>query len=182
MEGIGATAKYLFVCTSNGVEMIDLESGEVRVNQDILNEYFYRTAMAFPFPAWEKKLFLHQGKTIEVYFCNNKGLYRFVVGGNVVEQVINGELNSISSPGVYFKSLIAVIRGSFIFSRSCKKIMGGIKLLRENIHTKMMCWMPDTGIQASMPWKTALSLRQIISTFQKAIGCFCLPGDWNDRR
>lgn len=164
VEGIGATAKYLFVCTSNGVEMIDLESGESQGNQDILNEYFVQDSNGLSVSGLGEKIVFTSGKDDrEVYFCNNKGLYRFVVGGNVVEQVINGELNSISSPGVYFKSLIAMEDHSFLLS--CED-NGSIKLLKYTYKDDVPA-MPDTELKV-YALEDSTSLRQIISAFQKS--------------
>lgn len=49
-----------------------------------------------------------------IFFCTNGGLYSHTIGGNLVEQIINGALTSLGNPKFSFISLAAVEDGSFL--------------------------------------------------------------------
>ena len=96
----------------NGVEMIDLESGESQGNQDILNEYFVPGQQwPFRFRPGRKKLFLtsREEDDREVYFCNNKRPLPFCCRRKMWWSKSLMEVKFHFFPqALYFKSLIAM--------------------------------------------------------------------------
>ncbi|MDO5539491.1 MAG: extracellular solute-binding protein [Eubacteriales bacterium] len=50
----------------------------------------------------------------EVYYCNSKGIFRYMQGGSVVEQLVDGKLNSLAKPSVSLQKMQVTEDGSLL--------------------------------------------------------------------
>lgn len=103
-----------------GVRLYDMASTE-RIADDVLSEFVTQNCMGNPdttlctytvFPAEEGGL----------YLACNKGVYRHVIGGAVMEQVINGSLSSFSDPTRHVSKMIRFGNDGFLTAFSEGKI------------------------------------------------------------
>lgn len=93
----------LIVITDSSVKEYDLESGEELGNlkgleKEVLyenNSNFYGISSIFA------------GKDKTIYFNNPKGLYKYVLGEDSVEQIIDGSLSSLGDTNMYIQCMIA---------------------------------------------------------------------------
>ena len=104
IEDIVAIENSLIVVTKSSVEEFDLDSGEKKGNIDKV----------------EKEL-LAQGDYIRatsddktLYFANKNGVYRYVLGGNIIEKIIDGSLNSFSNTNKYVLNIIEINSNEFL--------------------------------------------------------------------
>lgn len=89
----------LILANRDGVTILDLASGEIvedKALDDFLQEQFgpeidYSRAGAQP-------LLLLPGEEGIIYLVLDKGIYRHVIGGNVMEQAVDGSLTSLGNP------------------------------------------------------------------------------------
>lgn len=114
-ECFGTSGKYLTVTIDGTVHYYNLETGKPVDNMDALTtqmssnpgnlELTNTSTVPFAFTDGddEKSLF----------YVDSTGLYRYAEGGNTVEQLIDGSLNSISSPATGFTGLERDNDGNF---------------------------------------------------------------------
>lgn len=114
-ECFGTSGKYLTVTIDGTVHYYNLETGKPVDNMDALTtqmssnpgnlELTNTSTVPFAFTDGddEKSLF----------YVDSTGLYRYAEGGNTVEQLIDGSLNSISSPATGFTDLERDKDGNF---------------------------------------------------------------------
>ncbi len=89
----------LMLVNSDGVTIVDTASGMVvedKVLDDFLKAQFGSNIDSQV--AGVKPLLLMPGEDGILYLALGKGIYRHVIGGNVMEQVVDGTLNSLSDP------------------------------------------------------------------------------------
>ncbi len=103
-----------------GVLLYDLDSTE-RIADDVLSDFVAQNCQGNPdtvlstytiFPAEEGGL----------YLACDKGIYRHVIGGAVMEQVINGGLSSLSDPATHVSKMIRFGADGFLTAFSEGKI------------------------------------------------------------
>lgn len=125
----------LVVATNSSIEEFDLETGEKKGNIDKL----------------EKEL-LAQGDYLRVtsdddktlYFANKNGLYRYVLGGNIIEKIIDGSLNSFSNESKYVSNIIEVDENEFLAIYS--NINGGGQEVMKYSFNKDITTVPENKI------------------------------------
>ena len=59
-------------------------------------------------------LYFFFGEDGILYFAGDKGLYRHVIGGSAMEQLIDGELCSLGNPSYYIQSMVALENNEFL--------------------------------------------------------------------
>lgn len=132
-----AGKQYIIAATWEGIHIYNNENGELEEHIDVLNEFFQTQGILF---AWLSDAFPvifreEEGKNSVLFVCG-KGLYRYVVGGNVVEQLIDGGLGNFSNPGSQLKGFLEQEDGSFLILYSGNEMMHYV--YREDIPS-----MPD---------------------------------------
>jgi ABC-type glycerol-3-phosphate transport system substrate-binding protein len=104
----GLVNNSLLIVTSNHIEQYNISSGKKDKNLDILNKYFTSKNTQ------NNNILISSGKENELYFCNEKGLFHYVLGGNVVEQLVDGSLSMFSSSDMTFTNMAVKKDGDFL--------------------------------------------------------------------
>jgi ABC-type glycerol-3-phosphate transport system substrate-binding protein len=110
VKRIGVVGNTLLVVTDKGVEQYDLTSGKPLENSELLAGYLSGADNANS----EKPLLIAGKEENELYFCTPKGLYRYVLGGTVVEQLMDGALNTLSSVDWNYSQVAEKKNGDFL--------------------------------------------------------------------
>lgn len=76
---------------------------------DVLSDYFAENKNS-----GDNYLITEGSKDNEIYFCNKKGVYHYIFGGNIVEQLVDGSLNNLSATNVFYLSLLQKKDGNFL--------------------------------------------------------------------
>ena len=100
VDFIGTAGKMLFTIQDQTLHGYDLDTGKPLDNISALTEQIqsdeqdvnWTTTSSFPL------MFLKGDEDNSLFYIDHTGVYRYVLGGSTVEQIINGSLNSLSSP------------------------------------------------------------------------------------
>lgn len=114
-----AVGKILIVVTDTEVQLYNLDTGKQMEKDAALDEQLLKgkdetELMKMLGGAGEAFKFTKGKDDKSVFFCTTGGLYSHTIGGNLVEQVINGALTSMGNPKFSFISLAALEDGSFL--------------------------------------------------------------------
>lgn len=115
-EAVGNT---LIVVTDTEVQLYNLDTGDQMEKDTALDEQLLKgkdetEIMQMSGGMGEAFKFTKGKDDKSVFFSTNGGLYSHTIGGNLVEQVINGALTSMGNPKFSFISLAALEDGSFL--------------------------------------------------------------------
>ncbi|MFC4618927.1 ABC transporter substrate-binding protein [Camelliibacillus cellulosilyticus] len=99
----GLVNHSLLIVTGNQIQQYDIQTGKQKQTIDVLKKYLAGA---------KKSLMIPGNKKDDLYFCNEKGLYHYVVGGNVVEQLVDGSLSMLSSGN--FTNMAVDANGGFL--------------------------------------------------------------------
>lgn len=114
----------LMLVNSDGVTIVDTASGmivEDKVLDDFLKAQFGSNIDSQV--AGVKPLLLMPGEDGILYLALGKGIYRHVIGGNVMEQVVDGTLNSLSDPSCGLADGLLLEDDVFLIVRSSGEVM-----------------------------------------------------------
>lgn len=102
-----------------------------------------------------------------LFFVDSQGVYRYVLGGSVVEQVINGALTSISSPNISFAAFDQDQEGSFYLAvRDFSQGNANTGKLLRYTFSEDTPTVPDTELTVYSLKENSL-LKQAAADFQK---------------
>ena len=102
--------------TSEGLDGYDLESGRLLELDQPLREFFTGQELhLMGFGIHHTRLFSGIDENT-LYFVSPSGLYRYVLGGSQVEQLINGNLTTMSNPAYGFREVLEIPENSFLIS------------------------------------------------------------------
>jgi ABC-type glycerol-3-phosphate transport system substrate-binding protein len=166
VETFAVIGKNLLVKTEDGVEFYDLETGKSLTRQEALNEYIKAFDSRHPSEAdvstGVSDYVYTAGKDgNDLYFCDETGLYHYTLDGSVVEQVIDGGLNSLSSTTLKVRGLIrSGEEGFLIFGTENSKA----KLIAFNFDSSVPT-LPGTELTV-YALEDNTSLRQAIRMYQ----------------
>ncbi len=100
VDFIGIAGKMLFTIQDQTLHGYDLDTGKPLDNISALTDQIqsdeqdvnWTTTSSFPL------MFLKGDEDNSLFYIDHTGVYRYILGGSTVEQVIDGSLNSLSSP------------------------------------------------------------------------------------
>lgn len=109
------TSEYLIVIADGDVHYYDVASGKPAGGGDALTAQLKKTPANLEFgnSSGTALLFLDGDEKNTIFYVDQTGLYRYAFGGNVIEQVIDGSLNSISSSNKAFNCMAMDSEGVF---------------------------------------------------------------------
>ncbi len=98
----------------DGLLLYDMEKKEY-IEDDILNDFMaenYKDRQYGNMNAYD--LFFFFGEEDIIYLAGEKGLYRHVIGGSVMEQLIDGKLCSLGNPSYALQGMLALENNEFL--------------------------------------------------------------------
>lgn len=150
--GVLGDTLYIY---GESLELYDRESAELLEVPSVLNEQL--TALG------STPVFTASGDQ-ELYFANRAGIYRYVRGGSVVEQVVNSSLNTLSSPDFYIGLVRVLSDGSLLVSGYDST--EGYCLFRY-VYDADTPTLPETELKV-YSLEESSTLRQAINMYQKS--------------
>lgn len=147
----------LVVAMDDGVEQYDITTGNQLENLEILSEYLLSDSS-------EVSLMTAGSKENELYFSNQKGLFRYILGGTLVEQMVDGSLNSMSAADAYMLQLVEKPDGSFFILY--QNFQGEFHLMTYSYDENISA-VPDNEITV-YSLEDSSTVRQAIALFHKA--------------
>ncbi len=165
MEGLSEyvcfTTRYMVVFGSRGVLVYDLESGvltqEDQVLQDFVRNYVGENG---GMNEGSYRVVAEAGEQEDViYVVCSGGLYRHVIGGAVMEQVMDGSINSLGDPMMSLQGFVVLPENEFLIL-----YQGGT--LCRYVYDPQMPTVPTEQISI-YSLKEDYAIRQAVSLFQK---------------
>lgn len=109
------TEKYMVILTSQAVEIYDLEAKSPAPKDEVLQNFIMEEAGGdIGSNSGSHLVVMSSGAEDVIYLAMEKGLYRHVIGGTVLEQVADGRLNSLGDPQMYLKGMQALPDDEFV--------------------------------------------------------------------
>lgn len=155
-----AAGKKMLVVTSTEALVYDTETGEQQQTEEALQQSVAESGF---FNAVDS---IDAGETI--YYLTGKGLFHYKFGGSVMEQLIDGSVNSLGAPAFYPIALTMLDEQNLLVAASDlnSDAGAGMALLKYT-------WSADTPAKPDKELKVYSlynnrELRQAVSSFQKA--------------
>lgn len=173
-EIAGTQASMLGICgeeallmTDEEVQRYDIHTGEPKTRDEALNDalyaagevqagrYMQTTPLGFP-------ILFAQDEEGRLYYCTNDGIFSHMMDGNVVEQVVDGTLVTLSSPSVEMQAM--AVCGQTFYVLATEDGRTGELLKYE--YDPDMASVPERELTVYSLTENE-SVRQAIVTFQK---------------
>lgn len=164
VEYFGIAGKHLIVNSGGSIRYYDLETGKPEENQEILSKQITsnkENLIREVTSSWTI-LFLKGDEDDSLFYVDSTGMYRFAYGGSVVEQIIDGSLNSIGTPNPGFVDYVEDSQGRFYLAVQSGE---NAKLLRYE-YSKDVETVPDTELTVYSLRENSF-MRQAAVIFQK---------------
>ena len=115
VDYMSVTTKYLIVMESGDVKYYDLETGKPAEGGDALTSQLKKNPsnLTMGNSSGFSILFMDGDEDNSLFYVDDSGLYRYVFGGNVVEQLIDGSLNSLGAVNKAFSAMVKDEEGAF---------------------------------------------------------------------
>lgn len=165
---MGVTSEYLIVIGDGDVRYYDIASGKPAEGGDALTEQLKKTPSNLEFgnSSGTSLIFMDGDEEGTLFYVDSTGLYRYAFGGNVVEQVIDGSLNSISSTNKAFNCMAQ--------DKDGKIYIGEVNYDSSDMEGKLFSYtysadtptVPDTELTI-YSLESNSSIRQAVDMFQK---------------
>lgn len=165
---MGVTPEYLIVIADGDVRYYDIASGKSAEGGDALTEQLKKTPSNLEFgnSSGTSLMFMDGDEEGTLFYVDSTGLYRYAFGGNVIEQVIDGSLNSISTTNKAFNCM-AQDKDGKIYIGVVNYDSGGMKgKLFSYTYSADTPTVPDTELTI-YSLESNSSIRQAVAMFQK---------------
>lgn len=173
-EIAGTQASMLGICgdeallmTDEEIQRYDIHTGEPKTRDEALNDALYAggevqagrymQTSSYGFP-----ILFAQDEEERLYYCTSDGIFSHMMDGNVVEQVVDGTLVSLSSPSVVIQAM--AVCGQTFYVLATEDGQTG-KLLKYEYDPDMAS-VPERELTVYSLTENE-SVRQAIVTFQK---------------
>ncbi len=149
----------LMLLNSDGVTILDLETGKT-VKDQVMNDFLHEQLGSHISSDTEGvvSLLLMPGESGILYFACEKGIYRHVAEGNVIEQVVDGTITSFSDPSYGIADGILLENDVFLL------LLADGRLMRYTYDPDMPA-VPEVQLKA-YSLKDNPQLKKVISAFQ----------------
>lgn len=151
------TVHYYDTETGKPLEGMDALTGQITSNPDNLENVNSSS---------KSILFLEGDQPDSLFYADRGGMYRYALGGNVVEEIIDGSLNSIGSPDTGFTSLTRDSEGNLYLGVTSFASENGEGKIYRYTYSKDTPAVPDTELTV-YSLKDNSFIRQAAAVFQK---------------
>lgn len=164
MTVLGICGDLLLVVTDGTLHYYDRNTGKPGEEEKVLTEqltakedYLYTTnSSSYP-------MFFIEGEREQIFYVNPSGIYSYQKGGSLVEQVVDGELTSLSAPSTCLVDGVSLKDGGFLLGVFTQ---GEVKLLKYRYSADTPA-RPQEEIKVYSMMESGY-LQQAASQFQKA--------------
>ena len=165
---MGVTSEYLIIVSDGDVHYYDVASGKPAEGGDALTEQLKKTPANLEFgnSSGTSLMFMDGDEEGTVFYVDSTGLYRYAFGGNVIEQVIDGSLNTISSTDKAFEDMVLGADGKIYLAEidyNSNTMSGKLYSYTYSADTPTV---PDTELTI-YSLEDNSSIRQAVAMFQK---------------
>lgn len=164
-----AVGNHLITVSADGIHYYDLESGQPMDDQQALTDQISSNSSNLELSGVGQYPVVAVAGDEEdsMFFADSQGMYRYVFGGSVTEQIINGSLNSLSSPDLSLVELAMDGEGRFYLAvRDYGQGTASPARLLRYEYSKDTPSVPDTELTIYSLTDNSL-LRQAAGAFQK---------------
>ncbi|MDO4272655.1 MAG: extracellular solute-binding protein [Eubacteriales bacterium] len=164
----GAVGSRLIVVTYDGVHYYDLDSGKPLSDEEALTKQIMSESgnLSNQSSSSDSIIFAKGDQEDSIFYVDHTGIYGYTFGGNVVEQIVNGSLNSIGSPDCGLVDFIGGVDGSFYLLTSGSG-QGNMKgQILKYVYSKDTPSVPDTELKIYSLKESDL-MKQVAAVFQK---------------
>lgn len=113
----------LMLVDGNSITIVDLSTGET-VEDEVLNDFLKEQGSILEYTTTGvQPLLLLTGEDGILYLAFEKGIYRHVIGGNVIEQVVDGTLTSLGNPSYRMSDGVLLENDVFLLLFSSGELM-----------------------------------------------------------
>lgn len=165
---MGVTSEYLIIVSAGEVYYYDVATGKPAEGGDVLTEQLKKTPSNLEFgnSSGTSLMFMDGDEEGTVFYVDSTGLYRYAFGGNVIEQVIDGSLNTISSANKAFEDMVLGPDGKIYIAEidyNSSTMSGKLYSYTYSADTPTV---PDTELTI-YSLEDNSSIRQAVAMFQK---------------
>lgn len=154
------TDKYMVVITSRGVTLYDMEAGVLAEEDQVFQKFLTEEVGDIGSTSGEYSVVAAQGDQEDViYFACSSGLYRHVIGGTALEQIVEGSLSSMGDPMMGLAGIAVLPDNEFAVLYTNAK-------LYHYVYDPDVPTVPDQQIGV-YSLKENYTIRQAVSLFQK---------------
>ena len=154
------TENYMVILTSRTIELYDLEAKTLADKDEVIQNFISEEAGGeIGSNSGSHSVVLVSGEEDVIYLALDKGLYRHVAGGTVVEQIADGSMNSLGDPQMYLQGMIALPGDEFMI------LYNGPRLCRY-IYDADVPAVPEEQLTV-YSLEDDYTIRQAVSLYQK---------------
>lgn len=161
----GAVGNHLIAVTVNTVLYFNLETGEPEEGDSAFIQHIKGNKENFELRSISSSPCLLSAGTEEdsLIFVNHDGIFYYTIGGNMVEQLADGSLNSIGAPGTGLINAMQAEDGSFYLSSTTSE---GGPVIYHYVYSKDVATVPNTELTV-YSLRDSDFIRQAITQYQK---------------
>ena len=156
------TNQYILAITRDQIYIYNIQTGRLEDTDQTLTDFIKQQKLDFTYTSEGNlsPLQISEGDSADtVYVACRSGLYRHVIGGSTMEQLIDGSLNTLGSPSVTLLAIYYKTDGSFL---AC---FTGNKLVRY-VYDAQMSVVPERELKVYSLYDNN-TIRQAISGYQQ---------------
>ncbi len=154
-EYMGLVDHYLLAVADGGIHYYDIDTGKPIEDETAFTKLFAENEvnLARNVTSSYTALFLAGDEKDSLFFADSRGIYRYAFGGSVVEQIADGNLNSLNSPDIAFLDMAKDSQGRFYLVVSDYSSGSEAARILRYEYSKDVAAVPDTEL-------TVYSLRE----------------------
>lgn len=126
-ELAGTCGGEVFTIADSSVLRYDIGTGEPLGRDEALEEALFADGETYAVMSTSTYPIVFAQDEERLYYATKKGIYSHVMGGSVVEQIVDGSLNSLSDPSIGLMGM--AVQGQ-VFYVICTDGQGGIKMMK----------------------------------------------------
>ena len=162
VEQIAACGEEVLLLTPSEVLRYDIESGEPLEADEALNTALYADGKDYTdISTLGAPILFDETEDGRLIYCSHSGIFLHEMGGSVVEQVVDGTLNSLSDPSL---NLVALTELDGSFFLTCIGSEGGSKILKYTYDPNVSS-QPEKEVSI-YSLREDSGIRQVITMFQ----------------
>lgn len=105
---------YMILMTAHeGITFYDMKEEKI-IADDVLKKFMEENYMGEYYADESFTVYVVPGEEEVVYIAGKGGVYRHVIGGSAMEQIIDGSLSSFSNPAMNLRGMTALLQDEFL--------------------------------------------------------------------